>query len=50
VETAQYALRLDRVSSVDDVLVNAVGAALFGLASRRWWRTTTEALPGQPGT
>ncbi|MDU0287586.1 VanZ family protein [Saccharothrix longispora] len=39
VETAQYALRLDRVSSVDDVLVNAAGAALAALASRRWWRT-----------
>jgi VanZ like family len=40
VETAQYVLRLDRVSSVDDVLVNAAGAVLAGLASRRWWRTT----------
>ncbi|MFD8418513.1 VanZ family protein [Streptomyces sp. NPDC059668] len=40
VETAQYVLRLDRVSSVDDVLVNAVGALLAALASRRWWRTT----------
>jgi glycopeptide antibiotics resistance protein len=39
VETAQYVLRLDRVSSVDDVLVNAAGAVLAGLASRRWWRT-----------
>ena len=38
IETLQYALRLDRVSSVDDVLVNAAGAVLFGLASRRWWR------------
>ncbi|GHE43401.1 VanZ family protein [Streptomyces vinaceus] len=38
VESAQYVLRLDRVSSVDDVLVNAAGAALAGLASRRWWR------------
>ncbi|MCG8917220.1 VanZ family protein [Actinokineospora sp. PR83] len=38
VEVAQYAFRLDRVSSVDDVLVNAVGAALAALASRRWWR------------
>jgi hypothetical protein len=45
VETAQYVLRLDRVSSVDDVLVNATGAALFGLASRRWWRTTTPRRP-----
>ncbi|MFF4433809.1 VanZ family protein [Streptomyces sp. NPDC001513] len=38
VESAQYVLRLDRVSSVDDVLVNAAGAALAALASRRWWR------------
>ncbi|MGW7313754.1 VanZ family protein [Streptomyces sp. NPDC054854] len=40
VETAQYVLRLDRVSSVDDVLVNAAGAVLAALASRRWWRGT----------
>jgi VanZ like protein len=44
VETAQYVLRLDRVSSVDDVLVNAAGAALAALASRRWWRTA-ETVP-----
>ncbi|MFJ8467299.1 VanZ family protein [Streptomyces swartbergensis] len=43
VETAQYVLRLDRVSSVDDVLVNAAGAVLAGLASRRWWRTAATA-------
>ncbi|MER8037979.1 VanZ family protein [Streptomyces hydrogenans] len=43
VETAQYVLRLDRVSSVDDVLVNAAGAVLAGLASRRWWRTRADA-------
>jgi hypothetical protein len=42
VETAQYVLRLDRVSSVDDVLVNAAGAVLAALASRRWWRTAAE--------
>ncbi|MEU4562261.1 VanZ family protein [Actinoplanes sp. NPDC023936] len=42
VEIAQYALRLDRVSSVDDVLVNAAGAVLAGLASRRWWRGTAQ--------
>ncbi len=42
VETAQYVLRLDRVSSVDDVLVNATGAVLAALASRRWWRTGAE--------
>lgn len=48
VETAQYVLRLDRVSSVDDVLVNAVGAALAALASRRWWRRTAEAPSDRP--
>jgi hypothetical protein len=48
VEALQYVLRLDRVSSVDDVLVNAAGAVLFGLASRRWWRTAAEKLPAQP--
>ncbi|MGW5030063.1 VanZ family protein [Streptomyces nigra] len=45
VETAQYVLRLDRVSSVDDVLVNAAGAALAALASRRWWR-----VPARPSS
>ncbi|MFJ3830114.1 VanZ family protein [Streptomyces sp. NPDC090046] len=53
VEAAQYVLRLDRVSSVDDVLVNAAGAALAALASRRWWRTTVQApadLPRQVPT
>ncbi|MBW8481140.1 VanZ family protein [Actinomadura parmotrematis] len=38
-EVAQYVLRLDRVSSVDDVLVNAAGAGLAALVSRPWWRT-----------
>jgi hypothetical protein len=50
VETAQYVLQLDRVSSVDDVLVNAAGAGLAALASRRWWRSTpaTEEVGDQP--
>jgi hypothetical protein len=48
VETAQYVLRLDRVSSVDDVLVNAAGAVLAGLASRRWWRTAARTPSDQP--
>ncbi|MFC9680170.1 VanZ family protein [Streptomyces sp. NPDC056948] len=48
VETAQYVLRLDRVSSVDDVLVNAAGAVLAGLASRRWWRATAQTPSEQP--
>lgn len=33
VETAQYVLRLDRVSSVDDVLLNTAGAGLAALVS-----------------
>ncbi|MDT9695145.1 VanZ family protein [Streptomyces sp. P17] len=52
VETAQYVLRLDRVSSVDDVLLNASGAGLAALASRRWWRVTAgepSALSGYRG-
>ena len=48
IETAQYVLQLDRVSSVDDVLLNATGAALAALASRPWWRTTQGSLSGQP--
>jgi hypothetical protein len=48
VETAQYVLRLDRVSSVDDVLLNAAGAGLAALASRRWWRATAGASSDQP--
>jgi hypothetical protein len=39
IEVAQYVLQLDRVSSVDDVLLNTTGAALAALASRPWWRT-----------
>ncbi|HTI23950.1 MAG TPA: VanZ family protein [Kutzneria sp.] len=38
IETAQYVFHLDRVSSVDDVLVNTAGAGLAALASRHWWR------------
>jgi hypothetical protein len=45
VETAQYVLWLDRVSSVDDVLLNAAGAGLAALASRRWWRKAAGASP-----
>jgi hypothetical protein len=47
IEFAQYALQLDRVSSVDDVLVNATGAVLAGLASRRWWSTAAPASSDQ---
>jgi hypothetical protein len=38
VEAAQFAFGTGRVASIDDVLLNAVGALLGALASRRWWR------------
>jgi len=47
-EAAQYVLRLDRVSSVDDILVNTAGAGLAALASRRWWRATATASSDRP--
>ena len=49
IETAQYVLQLDRVSSVDDVLLNAVGAVPAALASRSWWRITPESPVDGPG-
>jgi hypothetical protein len=49
IEVAQYVLQLDRVSSVDDVLLNATGAALAALASWRWWRRPgAGATPERP--
>lgn len=48
IETAQYVLPLDRVSSVDDVLLNTAGAGLAALASRRWWRATARASSDRP--
>lgn len=41
IEVAQYVLLLDRVSSVDDVLLNTAGAGLASLLSYYWWRTRT---------
>ena len=58
VETLQFVLDIGRVSSVDDVLINAVGAALAGLVSRPWWasrepvaadRRPTPIESGYPG-
>ncbi|MEV4417573.1 VanZ family protein [Catellatospora sp. NPDC049609] len=48
VEAAQYVLRLDRVSSLDDVLLNAAGAGLAALASRPWWSATAQAPSDRP--
>jgi hypothetical protein len=39
VEILQYALALGRVSSVDDVLLNTLGAVLAAQVTRAWWRS-----------
>ncbi|MBO3743512.1 VanZ family protein [Actinoplanes flavus] len=46
-EAAQYVLRLDRVSSVDDVLLNAAGAGLAAVLSRRWWPGPVSGMPAR---
>ncbi|WP_305788513.1 VanZ family protein [Symbioplanes lichenis] len=38
IEALQWLLMIGRVSSIDDVLVNTLGAGLAALLSRRWWR------------
>ena len=38
VEALQLLLPLGRVASIDDVLLNTVGAVLGALLSMRWWR------------
>ncbi|MFD0657496.1 VanZ family protein [Thermocatellispora tengchongensis] len=43
VEALQYALRLGRVSSFDDILLNWVGIALAAGISRPWWITRIPA-------
>jgi len=42
VEVLQYVLRLGRVSSVDDVILNTAGAVLAALVTRRWWARRTD--------
>ncbi len=37
IEVLQWALAIRRVSSVDDVLVNTLGAGLAALLERPWW-------------
>jgi VanZ like family len=50
IETAQHVLRLERVSSVDDVLLNAAGTGLAALASRPWWRAAPVVVSGERGS
>ncbi|WP_308797648.1 VanZ family protein [Agromyces silvae] len=48
VEAIQLTLPLGRVASVDDVLLNAAGAAIASLASARYWRSRTNPDPELP--
>lgn len=43
VEALQYGLRLGRLSSIDDVIVNTSGAVLAALITRRWWASRVVA-------
>jgi hypothetical protein len=47
IETAQYVLRLDRVSSVDDVLLNTTGAGVAALVTLPWVRSVVEDVPAE---
>ncbi len=39
IELTQLVLGRGRVTSFDDVMINAVGATIAAMLSRRWWRT-----------
>jgi glycopeptide antibiotics resistance protein len=43
IETLQWVLAIGRVSSIDDVLVNTVGAVLVAALLRRWWAAEESA-------
>lgn len=38
IEILQYVMNIGRVSSVDDVLINAAGAGIAAALSSHWWR------------
>jgi len=44
IETLQWVLDLGRFSSVDDVLVNAVGAYAAAWLAYPWWRRRTSVV------
>ena len=47
-EMLQYTLLTGRVVSVDDALMNALGAVLAALASRPWWRRPRTRAVAEP--
>jgi hypothetical protein len=46
IEALQWVLAIGRVSSLDDVLVNTVGAVLAAVCSRPWWVDETADAEG----
>lgn len=52
IETCQYLLPVGRVASVDDVILNTVGAAVAAVVSRPWWASLrggiTHPAPDRP--
>jgi glycopeptide antibiotics resistance protein len=44
IETLQWVLDMGRFSSVDDVLVNAVGAYAAAWLAYPWWRRRTSVV------
>ncbi|WP_020659917.1 VanZ family protein [Amycolatopsis benzoatilytica] len=44
-EALQYLLHADRVTAVDDVLLNTIGAAVSARLSRSLWHTTPVSIP-----
>jgi hypothetical protein len=47
-EALQYLLLTGRVVSVDDALMNALGAVIAALASRPWWRRSRARAVAEP--
>jgi hypothetical protein len=47
-EALQFTFLTGRVVSVDDALMNAFGAVLAALASRRWWRDAPGSAVADP--
>jgi hypothetical protein len=50
IESLQWVMHLGRFSSVDDVLVNAVGAILAAMVAYPWWRSRSGATTSEVAT
>lgn len=50
IEVLQYVLNIGRVSSVDDVLINMIGAGVAAALSSHWWSTRQRSGSQRPPT